>query len=468
MPRPNIIWLTLESARADRTTMGGHYRDTTPNLSRIAASSNGVWFPNCFSHARWTPESTTSILTSTYSSTHRVGFEGSDPGKIPAELQTVPERLSERGYRTAMVTGNGYTTSSIGLAERFDDFDFPMGEDLRSIEGISTAIEYLTDFGTYGVAELSPTKLKRAVVPLLRAVVLKRRLKNLAQSDEPFFLYAHMNNLHSPYRPPPSFLKPFADDFRMTREQAVRFAQHVNDTIIDQTAHGSRFTPDEWAALKATYDGEFAFADALVGDVFTLSRRLDLSDTIFVVTGDHGELFGEQNLVSHNLVLHDGLTNVPMVVHGLPSLAERSNDIVGHVDVMRTLLERAGASVDGTHGIDLATETSEYAITQRGSTAEILSNLVEYNPDFDTERFHEGELSCIRSAEFKYQRSADRAELFRLPDETTDVSENYPDIAARLDAELDRRVSDTASYDRSKDAEFTDAMEEQLRDLGYL
>ena len=468
MPRPNIIWLTLESARADRTTMAGHDRDTTPNLSRIAASSDGVWFPNCFSHARWTPESTTSILTSTYSSTHRVGFEGSDPGKIPAELPTIPERLSERGYRTAMVTGNGYTTSSIGLAERFDEFDFPMREDLRSMAGVNTAVEYIKNFGTYGTSDFSPTKLKRAVIPLFRAEVLKRRLKTLTRSDGPFFLYAHMNNLHSPYRPPPSFLEPFTDDFHMSSEQAVRFAQHVNDTIIDQTAHGSRFTPDEWAALKATYDGEFAFADALVGDVFSLSRHLDLSETIFIVTGDHGELFGEQGLVSHNLVLHDGLTNVPMVVHGLPDLAERANDTIGHVDVMRTLLERAGASADGTHGVNLATETSEYAISQHGSTAEILSNLVEYNADFDTERFHEGELSCIRSSEFKYQRSADRAELFRLPDETTDVSEDHPDVAARLDAELDRRMSDTVSYERSEDAEFTDAMEEQLRDLGYL
>lgn len=233
MSRPNIIWLTLESARADRTTMAGHDRDTTPNLSRIASSSDGVWFPNCFAHARWTPESTTSILTSTYPSTHRIGFEGADPGQLSADLPTIPERLAERGYRTAMVTGNGYTAPIIGLDERFDDFEFPMREDLRSTVGAEAAIEYLTDFSTYGVAELSPMKLKRAVIPLFRAVVLKRRLKSLAQSDSPFFLYAHMNNLHSPYRPPLSFLEPFADDLRMSSEQAVRFAQHVNDTIID-------------------------------------------------------------------------------------------------------------------------------------------------------------------------------------------------------------------------------------------
>lgn len=201
--------------------------------------------------------------------------------------------------------------------------------------------------------------------------------------------------------------------------------------------------------------------------MFSLSQRLDLSETIFVVTGDHGELFGEQELISHNLVLHDRLTNVPMVIHGLPSLADRANDIIGHVDVMRTLLKWVGAPTDGTHGIDLASESSEYAVSQRGPMSQILSNLADYNPAFDAGRFHRGEFTAIRGSKFKYQRSADRTELFRLPDETIDVTDEYPEVATRLDAEVDRRVSGK-QYERSADAEFTDAIEEQLRDLGYL
>jgi uncharacterized sulfatase len=448
--------------------MGGHSRDTTPALASIANSSESVWFPNCFTHARWTPESTASILTGTYPATHRVGFnDGSDPGKIPSDLSTIPDRLAKEGYRSAMVTGNGYT-SSIGLQDRFDEFNLPMRDDLTSTAGVLAATDYLRDFDTYGDWDFTLDKLKRAVMPLFRLRVLKRRLKQLAASDEPFFLYSHLNNLHSPYRPPPSFLEPYADDLQMSTEEAVRFAQHANDTILDLSAHGCQFTTDEWAALKATYDAELAFTDSLVRQVFTLTRQLDLSKTIFVVTGDHGELFGERGLISHNLVLHDGLTHVPMVVNGLPGLAEHAEDIVGHTDVIRTILECAGASTDGMEGIDLRDESSDHAVTHRGPMNSMLSTLEDYNPAFDRGRFHEGELFCVRTPVFKYQRSAESSELFRLPDETVDVSAEFPNVAARLDAEINRQLAQSPSYQGINEGDFTESVQDQLQDLGYL
>ena len=69
---PNIIWLTLDSVRADHTSMEGYRRDTTPELNRISNESEGEWFPNCIAHANSTRISTASVVTGTYPSDHNV------------------------------------------------------------------------------------------------------------------------------------------------------------------------------------------------------------------------------------------------------------------------------------------------------------------------------------------------------------------------------------------------------------
>jgi hypothetical protein len=67
-------------------------------------------------------------------------------------------------------------------------------------------------------------------------------------------------------------------------------------------------------------------------------------------------------------------------------------------------------------------------------------------------------------------QSTDRTELFQLPNESRDVSGEYPDVAASMEAELTDWLGTegtSISSDQS-DAAFTDAMRRQLTDLGYL
>ncbi|MFC7028079.1 sulfatase-like hydrolase/transferase [Halomicroarcula sp. GCM10025710] len=72
MVQRDIIWISLESVRQDHTTLGGHERDTTPNLARLAGEPGGAVFENCFSHGIWTRTSSTSILTGRAPSDHGV------------------------------------------------------------------------------------------------------------------------------------------------------------------------------------------------------------------------------------------------------------------------------------------------------------------------------------------------------------------------------------------------------------
>jgi hypothetical protein len=126
-----------------------------------------------------------------------------------------------------------------------------------------------------------------------------------------------------------------------------------------------------------------------------------------------------------------------------------------------------GAATDGLQGIDMREVVREHAISQRqGANFEPYLN---HNPDFDTSQFHDQMLTSFRTPEFRYERSDERSRLFKLPDETADVSDEYPDIRDRLDDELSEWLTTEGEpIATGEDSQLTDEMQKQLQNLGYL
>lgn len=467
--RPNVVWITLESVRSANTSVCGYERDTTPNLRRIAADAEGVSFPHCFSQSMWTPASSASILTGTYLFEHRVGYDGKAEEPLPPDIHTVPELLRDQGYQTACFTPNSYLSEATGLDRGFDRYHlFLLRNALSDPETRGPALKYLRRIRTYGPG-FSLDVEKHNQTYMMRET-LKGWVDSLAAGEEPFFLYTHCPNPHLPYTPPKKWISRFTDDIAYSAEEALELSLAVyadREEMIRRITDGCQFTDDERDALHAMYDAEIAYADEFVGSLFDYVRRVDDGNTVFVVTGDHGDLFGEQGVLGHNLVLDDHLTNVPMVVHGIDGLDAVSDSVVQHIDVTRTVAERAGVSHDQFSGVDLREGAPEAAVSQRG-----IAHFDEYldaDPAFDTSRYHGEPLTAYRTAEYKYLTSADRTELFALPDEETDVSDRHPDVVARLDERVESTLRDMQVHDAGgEEATYTDEMEQQLSDLGYL
>jgi len=215
------------------------------------------------------------------------------------------------------------------------------------------------------------------------------------------------------------------------------------------------------------YDAEIAYADEFIGTLFDYAQEATTGKTVFVVTGDHGDLFGEQGVLGHNLVLDDHLTNVPMVVHGIDGLERARGSVIQHIDMTRTLAEYLGVSHDQFSGVDLRNTVPGAAISQRGIAH--FDEYLEADPEFETTRYHETPVTAYRTSEFKYLKSSERSDLFELPDEESDVSKEFPDVRERLDARLEAELDDmTETARESSEAEYTEAIERQLTDLGYL
>nr|HMN28159.1 sulfatase-like hydrolase/transferase [Caldilineaceae bacterium] len=91
--RPDVLFLVLDTQRADRLSCYGYPPATSPNLDALAADA--TLFRHAYSTAQWTVPSHTSMFTGLYPSFHRTTQSFS---MVPASLPTLAERLSAGGY----------------------------------------------------------------------------------------------------------------------------------------------------------------------------------------------------------------------------------------------------------------------------------------------------------------------------------------------------------------------------------
>lgn len=459
MNRPNIVWVTLDSVRQDHTSMADYARDTTPRIQRIANESAGQSYRNCIGHSKSTLPASGAILTCTPPSHNTVGITGET---VPDSIPTVAERFSEAGYHTACLSRNSFVSSATDLDRGFDQFEWLAASTIHRA-GVRTLGKYLLNLRRHSAG--FTTNTAKHATPFLMNEVAKRWLRSAESRAEPSFFYLHYNEPHRPYYPPLPYRDRYTSDLNISPSEAGERAMDLHYSQKERIAHGD-FTDDDLAVLEAMYDAEIAYTDEMVGRLFEFVQSLDLCETVFVVTADHGELFGELGLLGHNLALHDGLTNVPLVTHGLETAAE-SDDLLQHIDVMRTLLELADADTESTDGIDLRSGARNHAFSQR--EAGQFKPYLKHNPEFDTERYHEPMLTAVRTRRFKHLTSEQKAELFELPDEETDVSAEFPGADEDLAAVAREWLATTAKpVTEGDEGEFTEAMERQLEDLGYI
>src|SRR5258706_9074122 len=117
---PNIVFITVDTTRADRMGFLGNTHGLTPDLDLVARQ--GVVFERAYSQAPLTPVSHATIFTGTYPQFHTVTDFGHP---LPALLPYVPEILHKSGYRTAAFIGSLILDPKATMAPGFDrGFDF--------------------------------------------------------------------------------------------------------------------------------------------------------------------------------------------------------------------------------------------------------------------------------------------------------------------------------------------------------
>jgi arylsulfatase A-like enzyme len=113
--KPNLVLITIDSARADRMGFLGAKAAHTPNLDRLAAES--IVFEHAYAQAPGSVVSHATVLSGAYPQSTRMSEIG---GTLPSSLPYLPDLLKSQGYRTAAFVGSIDLDPQNGLAQGFD------------------------------------------------------------------------------------------------------------------------------------------------------------------------------------------------------------------------------------------------------------------------------------------------------------------------------------------------------------
>lgn len=323
--RPNVVFIVLDTVRADHLSSYGYSRPTTPNLDRLAR--RGVLFENAISPSSWTLASHASMFTGLLP--HQNGADWWLP--LPPGPRTLAETLRSSGYRTAGFAANfDYCQRGWGIGRGFDIYRDDSESLQRNLAGtlLGTALiqpAYQSFFRFDYLERQDARETNQEALRWLRR-----------PPASPYFLFINYFDVHVPYLTSP----PYDHRFGRISNKLV----HKLFDALQGPDPPRGITSDEQAALIAGYDNCLAFLDAQVG------RLLDFIDntpqgrnTIVIVTSDHGEEFGEQGFYSHGYNLYREALHVPLIIAG-PGIPKdvRISQLVRTRDLFSTVLDLAG------------------------------------------------------------------------------------------------------------------------------
>jgi arylsulfatase A-like enzyme len=302
----NVVLITVDALRADRMSLYGNPRATTPQIDAFAREA--AVFENFFAVSAHTSPGIVSLLTGQAPPVHAQTTQFSFyDATIPSPLRL----LAERGYDVVGYAVRGATYSNLG---------FERGQDGAPTEEL---------------------------------------LAQLAQGEKPFFAWLHTRETHLPYEPAPAHAGKFTRGMSLDSPllRAVReftfVLRHALPDFPYRHAGTIAARDADQEPLRALYDECVASADARVGAWLAQLRASGLLErTIVVITADHGEELLDHGWVGHastgyDAKLTDEIVHIPLIVR-VPGAkqAGRYRALASQVDVMPTVFELLG--VDGS------------------------------------------------------------------------------------------------------------------------
>jgi arylsulfatase A-like enzyme len=289
---------------------------------------------------------------------------------------------------------------------------------------------------------------RRAEVVNERALPVLDRLAGGAATGQPFFLFLHYWDPHTPYLPPP----PYGRMFYGGDEKDP--AQTSMDPVWASPWFANYFR--EWLEgvrdiefVKAQYDAAIAYGDACLAGLFNRLGELSLwDDTLLLLHSDHGEELDDHGCWFDHHGLYDTNVRVPLLL--------RFPDQVRAGEVVRPMVslpDLAPTVLDVLRMPDLAA----------GMRGQSLLPLLESGEGDGNERVTSGVRQAVyltectwmrkrgwRTPEWKLIEALEPdiygkppLELYSLADdpaERVNLAEGRPEVVAALQAERDRHV----------------------------
>ena len=329
----NIVFIVVDTLRADHLGCYGYERDTSPCLDSLAA--RGVTLDSLWSASNFTAPAFSTIFTGLPPNVHGVFDFGAQLGN-----SSIGAAFEKAGMRTGGIVTFRFFRRLLG-----------------SIWG---DIEAITDTRSFNYDKNSPRAVAESAEEWLEAY----------GKDGPFCLFLHWDGPHMPYRLPshyesrfdtvdPSAVDPdalrmlFPQDQERIHGQAGGHVLQMFDWIESVSRGRRELSPETIQWMKDKYDASIRYNDDQIERVLDKLRQLNLDEnTVVGVISDHGEEFLDHGFLAHGgihlyeeLIRTAGIVVDPQDGGGASALGAPGSRLAtprGHIGVLPTLMARAG------------------------------------------------------------------------------------------------------------------------------
>ncbi len=372
-----ILFLTIDSLRPDKISCYGFEKKTTPNIDKLC--DQAFVFLNAYASAGWTSPSLVSIFSSLYPTTHGIEVRGL---VLNSKIKTPIKILNEKGWKTYGEHSEGDTIGNIGFY---------------------------------------PTK--GTITKFLEEI-----------KDENFFVWYHIRTPHLPYDPPEEYIREFLNGLTADQEK-IRIIREKK--MIVKGKDNIEFTDTEKKFVEVLYEADVKYLDSQIGEVIEKLKELGIFDkTIVVLTADHGEELFEHGWIGHASTSLDGhlyneIIKIPLIIR-TPDIKKRTyiQTPVSHVDIMPILFSMLGIKEKFLTDSGVI-KVSKSNISKKDNV--IFSSTSpcgwQCKEDEKWKRIYVIQEKNWKLIYYNYDgnKPKERFELFKLPDEKNDLSQENPE-----------------------------------------
>ncbi len=344
---PKIIFIWIDTLRADSLGCYGYNRNTSPNIDELAKTS--YQFMDHHTPHTVTLSSFMSIITGVYPFSHGVLHIAKD--SLPAKVKTLTEILKMHGYSTSWFgpLNDPHLDPEIGFGRGFDSLD-----------------KFDLDVNPF-LKEDSSKSLNGGLQKILKEIEAKK--------DQQFYINFHSYHVHSPYIPSKQYrykftapkelgiiesyeklekvtlsniqkaindkegeiyeilqpklaatleqAKPFVKDPSKTAENIRNILREEKQSYKYETIYTQAYKnslsfkkKESQKYIKSLYDASiFEFDAQVIGPLVAKLKELKIfDDTMIIIGSDHGEEFGEHGFLGHGHNLFKETTHVPLII----------------------------------------------------------------------------------------------------------------------------------------------------------
>ena len=402
----NILLISMDALRWDRTGLSGSSAGLTPNVDAFAEES--VVFHNTVASASWTLPSHMSVWTARWPSVHGVtnklkllSQDQMVPTSLSPGIETFPDYLIRQGYTAAGFSGGAGVQASYGFGRDFETY-----QDDRPFAGLDYGVE-----------------------PALEWLQAHRGKR--------WFMFLHGYDSHGQYPLAESKAEALRAEFQVHLdggiEEQARLREQGLDAIEnpgDRADLSSVVGEQDAAFLAAVYDQKVRDADERLGTFLNRFRAQGLlDDTVVIIMSDHGDELMEHGALDHGFTLYEEQLHVFLMMR-FPGYARRQDihENVRLVDVFPTVFDALG--LEGPKGVD----GSSLLPLLRGEPLELpIYSETDYRLFVHHRMTRRGDhkliLDLADGEKELYDLSAD-------PGETTDISSQNPRVTYELEQSL--------------------------------